>query len=75
MHFSFMNIILLYTDPYMFQFPVVHCANYITAHQSASQSATYPQYVVHHCTEPHSRQQILTSNILYLPLFYHLTKH
>jgi hypothetical protein len=40
--------------------PVVHCANYTVAHQYGSQSTTYTSYV-HHCTELHSRQQLLIS--------------
>jgi hypothetical protein len=58
----------------MFQFPVVHCANITTVRQSASQPTTYTWYVLY-STEPHPRQQILNSNILYSTLFYSLTKY
>ena len=44
----------------------------IIAHQSGSQSTTCP-FFVRHSTEPHCRQQFVTSSVLYLSLFHHLT--
>jgi len=67
MHSGSMNVILLYNDQ------TVHCSNYTIAHHSGSQSTTYTCSVRHY-TEPHSRQQLLTSNILYSSMIYHLTE-
>ena len=47
---------------------VVHCTNDTFTHQSKPQTL-----YTHHSTEPHSGQLILTYNILYPSLFYHLT--
>jgi len=83
MHFGLMNVILLHSDhqhvsaTYVAIFrmvvPSIHCANYTVAHQSGSQSTTCTSYV-HHSTELHSRQQLLTSIILCSSLYYHLTE-
>jgi len=69
-----MNVILLYSDRVHVSVPsslLCKLQQYNTAHRFASQFTTYTWYV-HHSTEPHCRQQISTSNILYSTLFYHL---
>jgi len=67
MHSGIMNVILLYSGQ------TVHCSYYTIAHHSGSQSTTYTCYV-RHSTQPRSRQQFLTSNILYSSMIYHLTE-
>jgi len=48
----------------LMQFPAVHSAQCITAHQSTTRTSLHT---------PHYRQKLLTSNTLHTSIFYHLT--